>query len=82
VAGRARSRPDRFAPGGEAAAGREAVHFSALRRVDAVETRSYRSGVAGRTLLPALERGLVAEAAPSKAESDPSTFPWDAPSAD
>ena len=59
----------------------EAVHSSALRRLEASETRSYRDGVAGRTLLPALEEGRIRAAAPSPAESDPGSVAWEAPPA-
>lgn len=57
----------------------EKVHFSAIRRLEAAETSAYREGTAGRTLLPALERGLVRAAPPLPGEEAPRTFQWDAP---
>ncbi len=57
----------------------EKVHFSALRRLEAPETTAYREGTAARTLLPALERGLVRPAEPAPGEEHPEDFPWDSP---
>lgn len=57
----------------------EKVHFSALRRLKAPETSAYREGTAARTLLPALERGLVRPAEPAPGEEHPEDFPWDSP---
>ena len=64
---------------GRAAFAGEAVHFSAVRRLEGTETSAYRGGVAGRTLGPALERGLIAEAAPLPGEVDPGSIAWSAP---
>ena len=57
----------------------EKVHFSAMRRLEARETAAYREGAAGRTLLPALERGLVRPAPPAPGEEHPEEFLWELP---
>lgn len=57
----------------------EKVHFSAVRRLEAPETSAYREGAAARTLLPALERGLVQPALPAPGEEHPEDFSWDSP---
>jgi uncharacterized protein (DUF2235 family) len=58
----------------------EGVHFSATRRLeDAVTSRKYGLGVAGRTLVPALEAERVGVVPPAPGEEAPRTFPWDAP---
>ena len=64
---------------GEPAAAGEALHWSTLRRLEAGETRAYRDGVAGRTVLPLLERGLIAPAAVGPGEEDPRSIAWRAP---
>ncbi|MDE2690187.1 MAG: DUF2235 domain-containing protein [Acidobacteriota bacterium] len=66
---------------GEPAAAGEALHWSALRRLEAGETRAYRDGVAGRTVLPLLERGLIGRAVVGAAEEDPRSIAWRAPKA-
>ena len=71
---------ERCGEGRPAVAG-EAVHLSAVRRLEASEMSSYGAGVAGRTLAPALERGLVAEASPLPGEEDPGSIAWEAPEA-
>ena len=57
----------------------EKVHFSAMRRLQARETSAYGLGTAGRTLLPALERGLVRPAPPAPGEEYPEEFLWELP---
>ncbi len=57
----------------------EKVHFSAMQRLEAPETAAYREGAAGRTLLPALERGLIRAAPPVPGEENPGDVAWDAP---
>ncbi len=58
----------------------EGVHFSAVRRLEAAATsREYRLGVAGRTLVPALEAERVGVVSPAPGEEAPRTFHWDAP---
>ena len=64
---------------GEPTAAGEALHWSALRRLEASETRTYRNGVAGRTVLPLLERGLIGQAAVEPAEEDPRAIAWQRP---
>lgn len=66
---------------GEPAAAGEALHWSALRRLEASETRAYRDGVAGRTVLPLLERGLLGRATVDSAEGDPRSVAWRNPTA-
>ena len=48
----------------------EAVHFSAMRRLENPDSVAYRDGVAGRTLLPALEEKRVRPAPPAPGEED------------
>ena len=58
----------------------EAVHFSAVRRLeDAAISSRYGLGVAGRTLVPALEAERVRAVSPAPGEEEPRTFDWDAP---
>ncbi len=58
----------------------EGVHFSALRRLATEATgRAYSLGVAGRTLVPALEAQRVCVVAPAPGEEEPQTFRWEAP---
>ncbi len=58
----------------------EGVHFSAVRRLeDAATSSRYGLGVAGRTLVPALEAQRVRAASPAPGEANPETFHWDAP---
>ena len=58
----------------------EGVHFSAVRRLgNAATSRRYGLGVAGRTLVPALEAERVPAVSPAPGEEEPRTFPWDAP---
>ena len=54
----------------------EAVHFSAIRRLENPESAAYRQGVARRTLLPALEEKRVRPALPSPGEQDPDALDW------
>lgn len=69
-------------PDGEPAAAGEALHWSALQRLEAGETRAYRDGVAGRIVLPLLERGLLDRAAVGAAEADPRAVAWRNPRPD
>ncbi len=64
---------------GEPAAAGEALHRSALRRLEASETRAYRNGVARRTVLPLLERGLIGCAPVEPGEEDPRSTVWQDP---
>ena len=54
----------------------EAVHFSAIRRLENPESAAYREGVARRTLLPALEEKRVQPASPAPGEEDPTSLDW------
>ena len=54
----------------------EAVHFSAIRRLEHPESDAYRKGVARRTLLPALEGKRVRPALPAPGEQDPASQDW------
>lgn len=69
-------------PDGAPAAASEALHWSVLRRLEAGETRAYRNGVAGRTVLPLLELGLLTPAAVGAAEANPASVAWRNPRAD
>ena len=54
----------------------EAVHFSAMRRLQSPESADYREGVASRTLLPALEDERVHPALPAPGEINPTSPDW------
>jgi len=54
----------------------EAVHFSAMRRLQSPESAVYREGVASRTLLPALEDERVRPALPAPGEINPTALDW------
>ncbi len=69
-----------FGDDGDRLATGEAVHFSAVRRLDD-ESTGYRRSAAGRNLARLLEQGLVAAAPPAPGESDPASVVWDAPPA-
>ena len=57
----------------------EAVHFSAIRRLESPESAPYRHGVARRTLLPALEEERVQPAPPAPGEVNPTSQDWSSP---
>ena len=61
---------------GRSAVTGEAVHFSAIRRLENPESDAYRNGVARRTLLPALEGERVHPALPAPGEEDPASQDW------
>lgn len=54
----------------------EAVHFSAIRRLENPDSDAYRKGVARRTLLPALEEKRVRAALPAPGEVSPRSLDW------
>ena len=54
----------------------EAVHYSAISRLDDPDSDAYRKGVARRTLLPALEDGRVRPALPAPGEISPAVLDW------
>ena len=54
----------------------EAVHFSAIRRLEDPDSDAYRKGVARRTLLPALEEKRVRPALPAPGEVNPASLDW------
>ena len=54
----------------------EAVHFSAMRRLENPGSVAYRDGVAGRTLLPALEEKRVRPAPLAPGEEDRTSLDW------
>ena len=54
----------------------EAVHFSAIRRLENPDSDAYRKGVASRTLLPALEEERVRPATLTPGEVNLKTLDW------
>lgn len=54
----------------------EAVHFSAIRRLENPESDAYRKGVARRTLMPALEQERVHPSPLAPGEVNPTSLDW------
>lgn len=64
---------------GQPAVTGEAVHLSAIHRLEHPDTAAYRKGVASRTLLPALEEERVHPAPLVPGEVNPATLDWAKP---